>query len=435
MIEPRPGDAKKIIQHLKAGTTPLDCVNFLNVGNNRWYNAVSELFLDIEKDRDSLVRFINGYYGDGKTHFLGMLRSIALDMNWAVSYVTSENTPLNKFHLVLSEIVKNIMIPTEFPIIRWITHEVPKGAFGLLLAYFSRIYIDVHGSKDSAGSMSMRVLQEIREKVSEFIAITGMDEMAGSAVRGFVNAAMSSDLEKLRAIASWLECSNIRIHELGITRMINQASARDIMRAISIISKEAGCGGILILLDEAERIMEQSKLVRKKSYGVIRDLLDNADNQGGMQSCMMYIAATPDMFKSEKGFAEYDALRSRLSNAQRFNMPNFIDWRGVIVDLTKTPLSSDFLIKLGQRIRFIHSIGWDWEAEKCIDDDLIKNIVNEIEKGTFLVSKPRMLTSAIATILEIAEQNPKSDIQEFISPLLESVHSKLSSKPETEQWV
>src|SRR5437667_144792 len=95
-----PSVARKIISHLKAGTTPIDCVEHLNVGNERWYAAAAELFNDIQQDDDALVRFVNGYYGDGKAHFLGMLRSLAFNRKWIVTYVTAENTPLSKFDRV-----------------------------------------------------------------------------------------------------------------------------------------------------------------------------------------------------------------------------------------------------------------------------------------------------------------------------------------------
>ena len=60
-----PEIGKRIVSHLKRGTTPLDCVHLLNVGNERWYEAATEFFSDIEADHDAMVRLINGYYGEG----------------------------------------------------------------------------------------------------------------------------------------------------------------------------------------------------------------------------------------------------------------------------------------------------------------------------------------------------------------------------------
>ena len=100
--------AKQIIRDLKGGTCAIENVEYINVGNENWYREASQFFDDIESSKDSLVRFIRGYPGDGKTQFMGMLRSIALNKVWAVSYISSLNVQLNKFDMVYSEIIKNL---------------------------------------------------------------------------------------------------------------------------------------------------------------------------------------------------------------------------------------------------------------------------------------------------------------------------------------
>lgn len=50
---------------------------------------------------------------------------------------------------------------------------------------------------------------------------------------------------------------------------------------------------------------------------------------------MIYIAAAPEMFTSERGLAEYDALLSRLANTQRFSISNLMDWRASWLTLLK----------------------------------------------------------------------------------------------------
>jgi len=76
----------------------------------------------------------------------------------------------------------------------------------------------------------------------------------------------------------------------------------------------------------------------------------------------MYVAGTPEMFSDEKGFAENDALRSRLEISGRFAISKYTDYRSVIVDLTKTPLSHELMVRLAGRIRSVHAITRNWEA-------------------------------------------------------------------------
>jgi hypothetical protein len=106
-LELTPRLARRIIEHVKAGTTQLEGVEYLNAGREDWFKAAERQLDELSEDRDSAVRFIKGYYGDGKTHFMGMVRSIALRKNWVVTYITAENTPLNKFDTVYAAVVRS----------------------------------------------------------------------------------------------------------------------------------------------------------------------------------------------------------------------------------------------------------------------------------------------------------------------------------------
>ncbi len=426
--------AREIIRHLKAGTTPIEHVEHLNVGNERWYAAASEHFEDIQQDGDSLVRFVNGYYGDGKTHFLGMLRSLAFNRKWVVTYVTAEKTPLSKFDRVYCEMVQNLTFPPSAPLLPWLNGATNVGGAGLLACLFSAVYAQVCGAQDDSGLRNVRALERLALRATEIFAHPGLDEMMAKAGRNYFDAVLKKNGQRAKEIATWLEGGNLRIREIGLTRRIDPVFARDAMRGISIMAKAAGAAGILILLDEAERIMEHTRSVRNRSYGVIRDMLDNADNQGGMRSSIIYIAATPDTFQSEKGFPEYDALRTRLANAQRLAIPGFIDWRGPIVDLTKTPLPHTALMDLAQKVRTIHAIARGKDHVNGFDDSVLQQIVSKVENQVFQVSKPRMLASYMATILDLADQNPGADITQALDQTLRQVQEVVTVRPESKDW-
>lgn len=427
--------AKRLINSLKKGTTPLDMAIHLNVGNDHWYSAAEEFCSDVETDGDSIVRFINGYYGDGKTHFLGILRFQAMLRGWMVSYVTLENTPIHKFDVLYGEIVKNVQIPGSVPLVSWLPESSRRGSAALLSAFFSKWYSEASGSLSKDGLKRMGVIQGVKDRTDRILARLGVHELVAKAVQAFVASALSDKIDQLKSITAWAEGQPVIPRELGITRRIDGNLARDFLRSFALLARNSGIKGSLILLDEAERIMDQSHSVRKKSYGVIRDFLDNADEQGGMPSSMIYIAATPEMFSSQKGFAEYDALRSRLANTQRFSIPKLMDWRAVIVDLVKTPLPHDHLIQLAVKVRDIHSIARQWDPRPHFSEEIIQKLVSKIESSASApVSKPRMLSSLVATLLEIAEQNPGRGIHEVVDGTFEQVLRILISRPEANRW-
>lgn len=426
--------AKEIINRLKGGTSPIDHVKHLNVGNEQWYEKAGEYFEDLRNSRDSLVRFIKGYYGDGKTHFLGMLRSIAFDKDWIVSYVTAEKTPLNRFDRVYSGVVRNMTLLPGARLLDWIASRDIRGARTLLGAVFSKIYLETYRPGDITGLEKLSVIDFVKNRSNELSYKDGMEESVGKAIRGYTDAILNKDMAMVQDISSWLQGGQTKIPKLGISRPIDRVMSRDAMRSISLMAERAGIGGILVLFDEAERILKQSKSIRNSSYGIIRDLLDNADQQGGMRSSLMYVAATPEMFSDEKGFAENDALRSRLEIADRFTMSKYTDYRSIIIDLTRTPLPYDMLVRLAERIRDVHSVARNWAPEERFTDEAIEETVHQIEQGIFQISKPRMTAASVATLLDIIEQNREADVFELINEVLKEVHDTLPKEPETEAW-
>ncbi len=249
-----------------------------------------------------------------------------------------------------------------------------------------------------------------------------------------MEAVIRSDTEQAHGISAWLEGENVTLPNVGLVRRIDSKLSRDAMRGISVLIRTAGAGGVLILLDEAERIMEQTRSVRNKSYGVIRDLLDNADFQGGMQSSVTYVAGTPDLFHSAKGFPEYDALRSRLASSANAASPNLVDWRGVIVDLTKIPMGHDMLIKMAGRVIDLHAAAREWEPRQYLTQNVVSQIVENIEAGASAVTKPRLLAACVANLLEIVEQNRTADINEVLNATLTSVQALLLKTVRVEEW-
>ena len=115
-------------------------------------------------------------------------------------------------------------------------------------------------------------------------------------------------------------------------------------------------------------------------------------------------------------------------------MSKYTDYRSVIADLTKTPLTHDLLTRLAGRIRSMHAIARNWNPEDKLTDEAIKETVRLVEQGIFQISKPRMLTASIATLLDIVEQNREIDVLDLISQVLKQVHSALPKEPKIESW-
>src|SRR3990167_2127336 len=102
----KPFEARAIIEGLRKGIVPREYVSFFSVGRQNWFKFVEEDLDYFIANGGGKVRFINGDYGDGKTHFMSVIKQLALDKNFASSFVVlTRDIPVHKFEIVYQEIV------------------------------------------------------------------------------------------------------------------------------------------------------------------------------------------------------------------------------------------------------------------------------------------------------------------------------------------
>jgi hypothetical protein len=102
----KPYQARAIIEGLRKGLVPTEYVAFFTVGRQNWLKFVEEDLDFFIAEGGGKVRFINGDYGDGKTHFMSVIRQLALQKHFASSFVVlTRNIPIHKFEVIYQEMV------------------------------------------------------------------------------------------------------------------------------------------------------------------------------------------------------------------------------------------------------------------------------------------------------------------------------------------
>ena len=88
---------------------PVEQVPCFTVGRERWLSIIEDDLAHYIGAGGTKVRFLNGDYGDGKTHFLSIIQHLAVQAGFAVSFVVlTREVPMQKFELVYREIVSNL---------------------------------------------------------------------------------------------------------------------------------------------------------------------------------------------------------------------------------------------------------------------------------------------------------------------------------------
>jgi hypothetical protein len=212
----------------------------------------------------------------------------------------------------------------------------------------------------------------------------------------------SGDLLTLR---SWFEGQPIArrvLTPLGISRAIEKQDGPRMLQSLVGVLRHFGFAGLLLLIDEVESILSQrSTAIRAVAYEnlrlfIDRDVLPN--------NCLAVFSTTPEMFSApEEGFQSYPALWSRIRPPEAHDA---IDYRATIVDLPKTPPTEQDFSRIGDRIREIHQVGYEWSAQDRVPDDYIAAAARLASSGELALtySPTRVFVKLIAEELDVANQ-------------------------------
>lgn len=159
----RPRERDSIIQSLKAGVTPKLGIQHIQVGR---VSEVKALYQDIERvsSGGAAFRLIIGDYGSGKTFFLSVVRSIALEMKLVT--VNADLSPDRRLHasggqarLLYSELMHNLS-----------TRNKPDGG-GLTSVVEKFVTIAMQEADSSSQSVSDVIQSRLKELTDQVLSL------------------------------------------------------------------------------------------------------------------------------------------------------------------------------------------------------------------------------------------------------------------------
>ena len=392
----RPRDRDAILQSLRAGVVPRVGQHHIQVGRA---NEVTALVTDIDRivDGGSSIRFAIGEYGAGKSFFLNLVRSIALERKLVT--VHADLSPDRRLHAtggqarsLYAELMRNLA-----------TRARPDGA-----AMPSVVERFVTDSLNVARERSVAPEVVIRERLAVLQELTGgydFAEVIAAYWRGHDTGNEQLKADAVRWLRGEFTTRTDARAALGVRTIIDDATFYDHLKLFARFVRLAGFGGVLVCLDELVNLYKLANTqARNSNYEQILRILNDC-LQGSAAGLGFVLGGTPDMLlDTRRGMYSYTALQSRLAE-NTFAAAGLVDYSGPVLRLANlTP--EDLYVLLG-KLRHVFAAGDP--AAYLVDNDAITAFMTHCQArvGDAYFRTPRTTIKEFINLLAVLDQNPQ----------------------------
>lgn len=394
-IRPRERDA--IIQSLRAGVTPRTGIQHIQVGRVR---EVEALLNDIEQisDGGATFRLIIGEFGSGKSFFLQLIRSIALEKGLVT--IHADLSPDRRLHAtggqarsLYAELMHNLSTRTK---------QDGNG----LSSIVERFITEARKESDQSSEAVADVIKNRLNHLSDYVGGYDFANVISLYWRG-----VEEDNEQLKADAiRWLRgefsTKTDARKALGVRTIVDDASFYDHLKLMSLFVRQAGYKGLLVNLDELVNLYKlSSQQARMSNYEQILRIL-NDSLQGSAEHIGFLLGGTPDfLLDPRKGLYSYEALHTRLAENSFAKKAGLIDYSSTTLHLAN--LAPEELYILLRNLRHIFATGD--ESKYLLPDGALHDFLSHCSTqiGDAYFRTPRNTIKAFIDILSILEQNPE----------------------------
>jgi BREX system ATP-binding protein BrxC/D len=392
-IRPRERDA--IVASLRAGVVPRVGQQHLQVGR---VAEVRAIVADITRiaDGGSAVRFVIGEYGSGKTFFLQLARSIALERRLVTMH--ADLSPGRRLHAttgqaraLYAELTRNLA-----------TRARPEG--GALAGVVERFVGQSLAQARSTGADPGTV---IHDRLAELTESTGGYDFAQVLAQYWRGHDTGNDRLKTAAVR-WLRAEFSTRAEarevLGVRTVIDDAGLHDQLKLMARFVRLAGYDGLLVGMDELVNLHRlTSAQARAANYEQLLSML-NDSLQGTAAHLGLLFGGTPDLLlDTRRGMFSYPALASRLAE-NTFARSGLSDHSGPVLRLAN--LSPEDLFVLLTKLRHVYA-GGD-PAAYLVPDEALTGYMRYCASriGDAYFRTPRETVKGFLDLLALLDQHP-----------------------------
>jgi len=383
------------------GTAPEDGCSIFGVGYEEAFSRIRNKYLIEQFSRGtSSEKFVVGYFGSGKTHFLRQLMEIARDIDCVTSEVElNKNIDFTDSRAVYGEVIRQLRVP----------FSRDHGVKLLIKSSLNKVKSLIQD--DSVKEMEEHIL---RKWISGIDKIDLKLDLFGKVIKKALIAYIDENEAMLDLCFRWLEGDiNDRSvsKELDVTKIdksSNNLYAKRLMLSLFQFIKHAGFHGTVVGFDEAEQGLSVNKKKTEKILSMMMSGIEAITNLQGGSTLIVY-ALTPDLVEKMKTFP---ALQQRIINPRG---RGFFDGNTLapLIELAtlweRNPLED--LYRIGRRLV---DVTYDMYSDKIYHEKeevmaVIDKIAREIDEQEFTSSNRRYMVKGTCLLLldliELGELN------------------------------
>lgn len=397
-----------IIQSLRSGVVPKMGLHHIQVGRSE---EIKSFVRDIQNvsEGGSSFRFVIGEYGSGKTFFLSLIRSIALEKGLVTMH--ADLSPFKRLHgsqgqarHLLSELISSLSTRTR---------QDGNALENILERFISVVKEEVSLTQKSFSFVVATLLKDMSDIPGgyNFIKVINAYCEAYEEDDDFLK---SKALKWLRAEYTTKKDSYV---DLGVREFISDKSLLNTIKLYCLLVRKAGYNGLMVCMDELVNLYKITNTVsRNANYEEILRML-NDTLQGSFSSLGFIMGGTPEFLTDHRrGLYSYEALRSRLTENTFASQLGLMDYNTTVLRLAS--LTKEELYVLLQNLRHVFAYG-DTKKYLVPDPALNAFLVHCSKKiGDSYFRTPRTTIKSFLDMLSLLEQYPQykwSDILESVN--------------------
>lgn len=392
----RAKERETIIQSLRSGVVPRVGLQHIQVGRS---DELKSFIKDLETiaDGGSSFRLIIGDYGSGKTFFLSLVRSIALEKGLVT--MTADLSPSKRLYgnegqarRLLADLVTSLSTRTK---------QDGNALTNILEKFISIAQVKAEKEREEISFTIKNMLNELND-------FPNGHSFAYIVYKYWEAYDTENDALK-NCVLKWLKgeyaTKTDTMRDLGIRDFINDASFFNTLKLYSVLVKKAGYKGLLINLDEMVNLYKAAHgTSRKMNYEEILGILNNT-LQGTVSNIGFIMSGTPEFLTdTRRGLYSYEALRSRLAENDFSKQLGVVDYNSTVLRLSS--LSKEELYVLLKNLRNVFASGI--KEDYLVPDEALVAYMNYCfnKIGDSYFRTPRNTIKGFLDLLSILEQYP-----------------------------